>query len=282
MIVRPVEPTDFAAIAELQARYDIRWIGAPERDDAEMAEAIEQATAAVVILEGDAVVAAAWTDPPRATLTIDPDVAPRTVLDEILPWLTERRARVEVFSRDEPLRVALADVGWSHLQSSFDLVRSADGIWLDEPQWPVGVTVTDFSAATPEQVHQLIYADAGWAEVPGHIARSFEDWSRIFVSDKDLPEQQVLAWRDGVLVGVATGRIFADGSGWIGQLAVARSQRRTGLGRALLLEGLRRRVAAGATTVGLGVQAANAGAIALYTGVGLEVVREWQVYAAQG
>jgi hypothetical protein len=31
--------------------------------------------------------------------------------------------------------------------------------------------------------------------------------------------------------------------------------------------------------LGLGVQAENAGAIALYTGIGLHVDREWQIFA---
>jgi len=279
MIVRPMAESDRRAVIDLQDRYDTRWLGAPERDEAEMAEALDHAIATVVVLDGETLVGVAWSDPPRVTLTIDPDVAPQPVVEAVLPWLVDHQAHVDVFSEDDALRTALSTKGFTHLQSSFDLMREAEGGWLAEPTWPAGVTITDFDGAAPEQVHHLIYRDAEWASVPGHVERDLENWLSVFVTERDLPEQQVLAWRDGVLVGAATGRIFADGSGWIAQLAVARSQRRTGLGRALLLEGLRRRVAAGATTVGLGVQAENAGAIALYTGVGLRVVREWQVYA---
>ncbi len=126
-------------------------------------------------------------------------------------------------------------------------------------------------------VHRLIYVDAGWADVPGHPDRPFDQWREIFVTDKEEPEQQVLAWRDGRLVGVSMGRIFSDGAGWVSQLAVAKSERGRGLGRALLLESLRRRVAAGATLLGLSVQAANRGAIGLYLDVGPRPIdREWQ------
>ncbi|MDT7574370.1 MAG: hypothetical protein QOH17_703, partial [Pseudonocardiales bacterium] len=123
---------------------------------------------------------------------------------------------------------------------------------------------------------RLIYVDAGWAEVPGHPARTYQEWREIFVTDKEDPAQQVLASRDGNLVGVAMGRLFSDGAGWVSQLAVAKPERGHGLGRALLLEALRRRMAAGATLLGLSVQGANRGALGLYLSVGLTVDREWQ------
>jgi ribosomal protein S18 acetylase RimI-like enzyme len=88
----------------------------------------------------------------------------------------------------------------------------------------------------------------------------------------------VLAWRGERLVGVAIGRMFSDGTGWVAQLAVAKDERGQGLGRALLLEALRRRRAAGATSVGLGVQHENRGALTLYLDVGLTIDREWMQY----
>jgi ribosomal protein S18 acetylase RimI-like enzyme len=77
------------------------------------------------------------------------------------------------------------------------------------------------------------------------------------------------------------GRIFSDGAGWVSQLAVARSERGRGLGRALLLESFRRRLAVGATLLGLSVQAVNRSAIGLYLDVGLTVDREWQRFRLQ-
>ena len=80
------------------------------------------------------------------------------------------------------------------------------------------------------------------------------------------------------LVGVALGHTFSDGAGWVAQLAVAEDHRGRGLGRALLLEALRRRVAAGATALGLSVSALNPDALRLYLDVGLVVDREWRTY----
>ncbi|HYN75634.1 MAG TPA: GNAT family N-acetyltransferase, partial [Candidatus Limnocylindria bacterium] len=117
-------------------------------------------------------------------------------------------------------------------------------------------------------------------EVPGHESRDFEEWHGLFVAKED-PEQQVLAWQDGRLVGVALGRIFSDGTGWVSQVAVPRDLRRRGLGRALILEAFGRRMAAGATGLGLGVSAANVDALRLYLDLGLGVDREWMVFAPQ-
>ena len=127
-------------------------------------------------------------------------------------------------------------------------------------------------------MYQLIYVDAGWAEVPGHPHREFDDWRDLFITDTTVPDLQVLAWRGDRLVGVSTGRIFSDGTGWIAQLAVAKDERGNGLGRALLLDGLRRRRDAGATVLGLAVQAENRNALDLYLDAGLEIDREWMEY----
>jgi len=104
------------------------------------------------------------------------------------------------------------------------------------------------------------------ADIPGFDSVSIE------------PAQQVLAWRGDRLVGASIGRIFADGTGWIAQLAVARDERGNGLGRALLLDSLRRRQAGGATALGLQVQADNRNALNLYLNTGLQIDREWMEY----
>jgi ribosomal protein S18 acetylase RimI-like enzyme len=127
------------------------------------------------------------------------------------------------------------------------------------------------------EVYRVIYQEAGWADVPGHGSRGLDEWRRLFVAGVD-PEQQVLAWQDGRLVGVALGKTFSDGTGWVAQVAVPRDQQGRGLGTALLGEAFGRRVSAGATRLGLGVSAANADALRLYESVGLQIDREWLLY----
>ena len=101
-------------------------------------------------------------------------------------------------------------------------------------------------------MHRLIYREARWADVPGHGDRPLPEWRDLFLAGED-PAQQVLAWRDGAVVGAALGKTFSDGTGWVSQVAVRPDQRGRGLGRALLLEAFGRRLASGATRLGLGV-----------------------------
>jgi GNAT superfamily N-acetyltransferase len=128
-------------------------------------------------------------------------------------------------------------------------------------------------------VHRLIYDEARWADVPGHAPRELDEWRSLFVDGED-PEQQVLAWHSERLVGVALGKTFSGGMGWVSQLAVAPDQQGRGLGSALLAEALRRRLDGGATQLGLGVSAANPDALRLYERLGFRIDREWMAFRA--
>lgn len=272
---------DLPAIAALSARWETAWLGVVENDEDEVRETFERCEPLPehtrVVIDSGTVVGAAWWHGHESTLLIDPTVGTDAVRTALLDWLDAGSIdHLDVFGEDADLRAALAARGWRHDRSAFDLIRPITPDWtLDEPRWADGIEVRDLGPDDGEAVHRLLYVDAAWAEVPGHPERPFDEWRRLFLTPADRPEQQVLAWRGDRLVGVATGRVFSDGGGWIGQLAVAKDERGRGLGRALLLEGLRRRRAAGATTLGLSVQAENRGALALYLSVGLVIEREW-------
>jgi ribosomal protein S18 acetylase RimI-like enzyme len=111
--------------------------------------------------------------------------------------------------------------------------------------------------------------------VPGHTPQSLEAWRSTITPDY----RGWLARRDGQPVGWVAGRVFEDGRGWVQELAVARSARGAGLGRALLLHALADLRSEGATSYAIGVQAGNERAIGLYRAVGFEVTREWRVFA---
>jgi len=214
-------------------------------------------------------------------LYVDPDVDPAPAYAQLLPWFADRPGRVEVLNRDAAAIAAIEAAGWTYDKSAFDLIAEVTPeLRLAEPRYPVGIAVTGFRGDDDEAVHRLIYVDAGWAEVPGHPDREFADWHKIFITEHTIPSEQVIAWRGDRVVGVAMGRTWDDGTGWISQLAPAVDERGRGLGRAMLLEALRRKVAAGATSLGLGVQAENKGALNLYLGVGLEIDREFRTYQA--
>ena len=285
MHTRPATSDDVALAAELAARFDTAWFGAPENDEDEIGEYFDQVpsfeTDSRVFSDDGRVLAVALHNPHDAWFVTDPDQElTRRVADDLIAWYaTFDNPKLEVLDRDEALRAKLAAHGWQHQRSSFELVRPVSAEWtIAEPRYPDGVEVRPFTPDQAEAMYHLIYVDAAWAEVPGHPQRPFDDWRKLFITDTTVPKLQVLAWRGDRLVGVSTGRIFSDGTGWIAQLAVARDERGHGLGRALLLDSLHRRRTAGATALGLSVQAENRNALALYLDTGLEIDREWMEY----
>jgi len=291
MRLRPATLDDVPALAELYERYDSRWFGGPENDESEVRESLELAQPledrSRVVLDDEGLVRAAawWFGGTDSTLLVDPDARDAAALhDALLPWLRQVGAGgAEALDRDTVAVESLQRHGWRFERSSYELIRDVSPDWrLDRPHWPDAVRIASIAPDDAPAVHDLIYRGAGWAQVPGHGDRPFEQWRTIFLPDDVPADQQVAAWRGDRPVGVAVGRTFSDGTGWVAQLAVTADERGHGLGRALLLEAFARRVCAGATRLGLGVSAGNPDALRLYLGVGLEVDREWRRYRPCG
>ena len=285
MEFRPATSDDLASIADLQRRYDLAWFGASEHSIDEVEEFLGYADPltdnSLVAVDGGRLVAVGLRFGSDEMLVVDPEASVAPVVDRFLPWFAERTGHTAVLSQDAPARAAIEAAGWTHGKSAFDLiVEVTPELELAEPIWPDGVALCEFDVADAAAIHRLIYVDAGWAEVPGHPDREFAEWQRIFITEHTIPAQQVIAWRGERIVGVAMGRTWDDGTGWISQLATAKDERGRGLGRAMLLEALRRRVAAGATSLGLSVQAANEGALRMYLDAGLRIDREFRTYCA--
>ncbi|KQX69566.1 N-acetyltransferase [Angustibacter sp. Root456] len=288
MRARPVSPDDLPAVTALQAAFDTHWFGAQESDESEIKQVLELAvplderSRALVADDGGLLAATWWWSPDDVFLSVRhdaPEVVRRDVFDDLLAWYAACGVHsVEALAGDDAFAAALDRHGWEHWLSSFELLREVSPDWqLPEPVWPDAVTVTDLGPDAERATHELIYDRARWATVPGHGNRGFEEWRHLFVAGEPA-DQQVLAWRGEELVGAALGKIFSDGSGWVAQLAVPQELQKQGIGRALLLEAFRRRVAGGAKRLGLGVSAENSHALGLYLGVGLQVDREWRKY----
>ena len=266
----------------LQQRWETHWFGAPEHDEddvrADLGRVDPPTERSRLLLDGDRLVAAAWwwrPDDPTVLVDPDPAVDAEEACRDLVGWLGRSGAvQVEALWRDVALLRALADQGWVHVRSQFELVRPAHD--LPAPTWPDGVTVSSLGADATE-VHRLVYEQAGWGDVPGHTMRGLDEWLDLFVTGED-PAQQVVARADGRVVGAALGKVFPDGTGWVAQVAVRRDQQGRGLGTALLAEAFARRAAAGATQVGLGVSATNPDALRLYRRLGLDIDREWTVH----
>jgi len=284
VILEDLEPADLSEITALQSAYDTAWFGEPEHDEDEVREWLELGNRSCVVRDGERIVAAAVVWRTGSSAMIDPGADVDAVARLVVPWLTEAGApATEALDRDAALRAVLVDAGWRYAYSTFELFRAVEPGWeRPAPVWPDGVRVRPFEPGDEPALHDMIFRDAAWADVPGHHFRELDEWRAIFLKGERPEDRPLLAVRDDGIVGAALPRLFSDGTGWIAQLAVARSERGRGLGRALLLATYDALVRGGATKLGLGVLAANQSALRLYVGVGLRVDREWQTFSAPG
>jgi len=272
--LRPATPEDRPLAIALGLAEDAAWSGAEPVSEEEAAEFVDSYEPGVVFeLEGR-VAGYAGTREGGALLLADPAVALPAV-EALVAWLGERgHRRIETYERDTERIAWLEAHGYRHLHSAFDLHRDVEPP-PPAPQWPEAIELRRYDAAADaEAVHALIYVDAAWADVPGHVGRPLEKWRAGMAGYR--------AWvarRDGRPVGMVAGRVFEDGRGWVEQLAVARDARGQGLGRALLLHSLIELAGQGATSLALGVQGANETAIRLYRDIGFRVDRAWRSYA---
>ena len=276
-MVRPATPADRPALIGLGQAEDAAWSGAPAVSVEEVEEFIDSCEPGVIFeREGRVAGYAAAGEGGRTVLLIDPDDDPEPALEALVAWLGERgHHELDGYGRDTRRIAWLEANGFTHRRSFFDLQRGIDPP-LASAVWPSGVTIARYRPGEDDEaVHALIYADAAWAEVPGHSERSLEGWRSTLTPDY----RGWVARRDGRPIGWVAGRVFPDGRGWVEQLAVARSARGQGLGRALLLHSLAELRERGATSLALGVQGENETATALYRGVGFQVEREWRVYS---
>ena len=130
-----------------------------------------------------------------------------------------------------------------------------------------------------EDVHAVV--QEAFAEVEGSARQDLAEW-RARRMDREGFEPalwRVLEDRDGI-VGVAVNERWADGEGYVDQLAVARRARGRGHGRSLLLASFAAFRAAGLETAVLTVHGRNRTAARLYESVGMRPVweaRRWEL-----
>jgi GNAT superfamily N-acetyltransferase len=277
-VLRAATDADRDAVISLALAEDLAWFGKAQHTPEEMGEFVDDigVTAGVVITADDGRIRgyAAVGEAKESLLIVDPS-DPQPPMAELARWLLERGgAAIYTYGEDTQRHAALEATGWRYAFSSYDLMRpGADPV--DSPVWPAGVELAPLvRGEDDERVYRLIYVDAAWGEQPGHLERSLSAWQRTIGP----AERGWLALRDRDPVGVVIGRNFADGRAYVHQLAVAKSERRCGLGRALLLHAYTQLLADGATSLTLDVQASNEKALGLYRSIGMDVTREWRIF----
>jgi ribosomal protein S18 acetylase RimI-like enzyme len=281
MTLRSATDGDRDAVLALGVAEEAAWFGEAEVSAEEVGEWVDDeggVTPGVVAVDNGGRVRG-FASPGRHGAVFVADPARTDALaDELLPWLLEQRDGVELmtFAADSARVAAFERHGLRHRRSSFSLARPDSAGPLPAAAFPDGVEVAPYRLGdADEAVHRLIYVDAAWASVPGHAERDVDGWRAVVRRCR----LAFLARRDGRPVGWVTGCLLASGRGYVDTLAVATSERRRGLGRALLLHALTDLQLAGARGLALGVEAANETALGLYRSVDFEVEREWRTYA---
>jgi ribosomal protein S18 acetylase RimI-like enzyme len=277
-MLRPATPADRAALIALLRAEDAAWTGEDAVSDEELADVIDRFPEALLEVDGTRVLGLAGVNDDDGTLLVlDPGVDPALLLPGLVDWIEARGGADELhgYAADTARLAWFEAHGFPYHRSHYDLVRDTRAP-LDTPSWPLGVLVSRYVPNDEEDpaVHDLIYREAAWAEVAGHTDRTLDSWR----AHQSPDHRSFLARRDDQLVGWISGIPYPDGRGWINQFAVAESARGAGLGRALLLHAGADLLAHGATSLALGVSAANDAALGLYRSTGFTVEREWRYH----
>jgi ribosomal protein S18 acetylase RimI-like enzyme len=275
-MLRPATPTDRPDLIALALAEDAAWSDAPAVSAEEAGELIDSYELGVIFQHDGRVAGYAAVDEGGETILLADPRDPVAPLERLVAWLGERgHHEVNTYAADAR-RIAWLDAqGFTHRRSASDLRRAIDPAPAPAV-WPNAVAIARYRPGEDDAaVHTLIYVDAAWAEVPGHTQRSLEKWQSMITPHYS----GWVARRDGHAIGWVASRVFDDGRGWVEQLAVARSARGLGVGRALLLHSLAELRSRGATSLATGVQAENGKALRLYRDIGFAVEREWRVYA---
>ena len=289
--LRAATESDADAVWRAVAAQDTAWWGLPDGDADDVAQLVDRAVAAtgsldagvrVAVVDGMIVGVAMLIGHGQTNLAVDPS-AGADVRASLVGWLVDHGAlELEAPVQDTPLITTFTDAGFVRTRSSFELERPGDVSDLGAPVWPDGIVPVPFRLGVDEEeVHEMIYSF--WTNVPGHTDRPIEEWRSVILGGPRFdPDLIVLTRADdgaGPAVGIALAAIHPNDVGWVTQLGVSRSARGLGLGRATLVEACHRLSRTNVRTIGLGVEAENAGALGLYRSVGMEIDREWVHFA---
>jgi len=281
MTLRSAAESDRDDVFALGVAEEAAWFGEAELSAAEVGEWVDEEggmSPGVVAVDDSGQVRGFASPGRRAAVFLADPALSSALADELLPWLRDKRSVVELttFAADAARVTAFERHGLRHRRSSFSMARPDSAGTLPAAAFGAGVDVARYRLGdADEAVHRLIYGDAAWASVPGHAERNLDAWL-----EKERPCRSLfLACRGDRPIGWVAGRLLDSGRGYINTLAVSTNERRRGIARALLLHAFADLQLAGARGLALDVEAQNETALGLYRSVGLEVEREWQIYA---
>ena len=285
---RPATAAEAKAIFELIATCEGDADGVAEVDEHDITVAFGRRgfdpglDTQLVFEDGDLV---GWADLHRSRGEGDvrPTHRSRGIGTALLEWM-ERRAR----------SLGNTDVGQTKTDANLGardlfLARGYEPSWaswilriaLDEPPpapEPIhGIEIRRFQPSDARDAHRVV--DTGFSEWRGRDPEPFEVWaSDDLAHPKFAPEISPLAFDRDELVGVLLAFDYPELSeGWITQLATKASNRRRGIGRALLRTSFGWFFERGRRVAGVSTDT-RTGALGLYEKVGMRVQRQYTRY----
>jgi mycothiol synthase len=277
--VRPPSPEDLEAVLEVILARDVADLGRPDYTLEDLRADWAQADLArdAWVAEDGGIAGYAILDAPGATVLVHPEAEGRGIGAELLARL-ERRARErgigelhqDVAERNAAARRLLEAAGWRATQRYWRMRLELDAR-PSAPRWPPGAAVGPMRPGHDDAAVHALVARA-FSEIEGDVPRSLEEWRKARARPGFDAALAHLAEVDGRLAGAAICERWAEGTGFVAELAVATPYRGRGLGRALLLASMEAFHARGLARAELGVHARNRTGVALYESVGMRPV----------
>jgi mycothiol synthase len=233
----------------------------------------------------------------RLQMWVLPEARGSGLESQIIAWGAERlgaeasehgkpgRLRIQAREDQAEWRTLLQAEGFSIDRYSYVMQRSLDEP-IDTPRIPEGFVIREVAGAH-EAVQWTEMFNLSFIDHPGSSPWTVEQVRHYLVEPIYRQDQNIVAIApDGTFAGFCWALINPELNertghkvGEIDVLGTRRGFRKLGLGRALLLEGLRRLKAAGMATAQLGVIANNpTGALQLYESAGFQRLSTWMLH----
>ncbi|MDN6133841.1 mycothiol synthase [Brevibacterium sp.] len=220
-----------------------------------------------------------------AEFLIDPDHRGKGHGDTLLSTILAEEPSSWCWSHgDHPAARRLAEKHGLGRDRVLYQMRTDTGLSLDDlPQTsaPEGVTIRSFTPGDEAGWRRVNNAAFDWHPEQG--SQTPEDFAEITRAPDFDPDSVILADRDGQVIGFHQTKLTdTDGEDRLGEVYVVGvdpSIHAKGVGKALTIEGMRRMVAAGASTIELYVESDNAPALGLYERLGFHVAVAHVSYA---
>ena len=299
---RQPELQDLGQIFDLMTRCDIHEWGEP---DSEMEDLVndwkninlEKDAWLALTTDGNLIGYAAvipWGAAHKYDLYVDPTSREAGLIRALLSRCQERsaqqikeqkkdtgvQARCYVTLANQPACKVLEELGFQKIKYVYNMQAGFEAA-PPPPRLPEGISIRNpVPGQDDRDIYELIQSAF---ERPGRTRQTFEDWKN-FMLRKDIfkPELWFVAMRGKEMVGACLCYEYSESNqGWVRQLGVLESVRRTGLGSALLRHAFLEFHKRGFKKTGLAVESENQRAIQFYENVGMKQTRCYVEYSKE-